>query len=439
MLQRLNLLVALLWFLVPVAWRIASSIYIDVAGPVFTDQLSGSVGPGRATGLLALDYLVTILVFALIVPLRFGDMPPKVADFLLGPQGKRLRNLFFFLALIFIVGCFAEMLWIGSIPLFSGIERYDYTNEYAGPLHRLLFRFGDVFALYLGCSFALPRLLGRSADFRSLFLLLAIFTYAFLTGHRYSAFFKFAVMFALPCAILFPDKLVHAFRHVIRTRFATYWGMLSVPAIVVLMITIGVINSYFSVRFQYDDYAWQNVKERVLVQQAELWWLSYQRVVEFGSWNAGEAFSFLFSDAIDATRNTTMQYLMYLALGHDALRVVEMGQQYTGGFPEIFHELLGPSGGFMAIAFVAFIPAIVLRVLLVSLSNGRIFTTFWAALVLYPLLIMYWGGMLNFVLAWTFWVKVAGLVAAWIIESKFGSTSPGPVDSQPKHVRLTST
>jgi hypothetical protein len=67
------------------------------------------------------------------------------------------------------------------------------------------------------------------------------------------------------------------------------------------------------------------------------------------------------------------------------------------------------------VALLSAIPALLLRILLGNITQGRLVTALWAGLVLYPFAIMYWGGMLNFVLAWTFWLKVAGLVGAILL------------------------
>lgn len=74
-----------------------------------------------------------------------------------------------------------------------------------------------------------------------------------------------------------------------------------------------------------------------------------------------------------------MQLLMMKNLALDrAAELLDMGQQYTGGFPEVLFELLGPW-------FARF------SLLLVS-------------------------GILNFLVAWTFWLKCSMLAVAYIVE-----------------------
>jgi hypothetical protein len=301
--------------------------------------------------------------------------------------------------------------------LFSGIERYDYAREHAGYLHAVLFRFGDVAALTLGCLFVLPSCFGRPPAVRFLILLLAMLAYAFLTGHRYSAFFKFCTLFALPCALLFTVRSTSG-RRVFRD-VPYIWPVLALVVVAATaMVSYAVVQSYFTVRFDDADDPITSLKQRLLIQQGELWWLTYHRVVDLGIWNFDQAFQFLFYAPIDAASNTSVQYLMYLALGKDAIALLDAKQQFAGGFPEVPHELFGGLGGILAVGALSIVPAMLLRLLLGNITEGRILTVLWAGLVLYPFAIMYWGGMLNFVLAWTFWLKLAGLATALVLASR---------------------
>jgi hypothetical protein len=174
--------VALLWLLIPMGWRLMSSLYIDVSGPEFSEQLRQHVGPGNATPLLVFDYLIVLGIFAGMLPRQFAlDRLTSEAKHRLIADGA------FWVAIGLLIALYVDLLRIGTIPLVSGIERYDYAREHAGQLYRLFFRFGDVIALCLGCLYVLPVRFGRSTDSRFAYLLFAMLVYAFLTGHRYSA------------------------------------------------------------------------------------------------------------------------------------------------------------------------------------------------------------------------------------------------------------
>ncbi|HZQ74402.1 MAG TPA: DUF6418 domain-containing protein [Burkholderiales bacterium] len=403
---RTYVLFALLWVVVQMVSRLASSLYIDAAGPLFSDQLLHYIGPGHASVLLALDYSIYLVVFAIVLYPRPELHPPAV------PGSALLSNLVFRLTLAFVALLYADMLRIGPIPFFAGIERYVYTSAYAGPFHKLLFRFGDVLALYLGCFFVLPCREGRRADLRFLYLLLAIFVYAFLAGNRFSAFFKFGTLFAIPWALIAPPDLKSTIAFA--RRFLPL--LLSLTLIAAVMVGYAILHSYFSVRFEDNEDPLVSLQRRVLVQQAEVWWLTYQRVIEAGQWNFARVVNLLFVDPIHPATNTSIQYLMYAALGSDAIGILEKGQQFAGGFPEIFHELFGGFGGVVAVGAYAAMAALVVRELLAALAKGRFFGVLFAGLVLYAFAITSWGGMLNYLLGWTFWAKLAGLLLSCALE-----------------------
>lgn len=412
--SRTYLVVALLWLIIPMAWRLASSFFIDLSGPVYAEQVMQHIGPGHATALLALDYVVVLGVFALVLPRDFLGATAQARLPQVESHWRLLSNVIFVAGVVLLVATYADMLRIGSIPLFSGIERYDYAKDHAGYLHGLLFRFGDVIALALGCLFVLPSCFGRAPALRFLGLLLAMLAYAFLTGHRYSAFFKFCTLFALPSALLFTVRGASG-RRVFRD-IPYVWPVLAVVIVAAAaMVSYAVIKSYFTFRYDDADDPLTSLKLRLLIQQAELWWLTYHRVIELGIWDLGRTFDFLFHNPIDSRSNTSVQYLMYLALGRDAIPLLDAKQQFAGGFPEIPHEMFGGIGGVVAVGVLSVVPAMLLRVLLGNITQGRVLTALWAGLVLYPFAIMYWGGMLNFVLAWTFWLKLAGLAAALVL------------------------
>src|SRR5947208_5941550 len=142
---RLYVVVALLWLLIPMLWRLTSALYIDMAGPVLAEEVMRHLGPGHGAALLALDYAAVLGAFALVLPpgLLERRSRPELPQGL-EEQGPRLARLAFVLACGFLAAAYVDLLRIGSIPLFSGIERYDYARDYAGHVHRLLFRFGDV-------------------------------------------------------------------------------------------------------------------------------------------------------------------------------------------------------------------------------------------------------------------------------------------------------
>lgn len=405
------LALALLWLLIPMSWRIVDAAYIDLAGPVYSEQLSTHVGPGTASALLVLDLIAVLAVFALVLP-----RPIRRPDTLKAAFGFTMEKLGVVLLIgttLLLVSVYIEVFSRGVLPILARIERYDYATDYAGPLYRLLLRFGDPLAMFLGCMAVYPVFFGRSVDRRFLYLLIAMLVVAFLTGHRFSAFFKFCTLFALAFGAVGLRESV-SIRGLRASR-----PLFAVLLIGSLIAAPAILLSYFSTRFDDPSQAWYSITQRVLVQQAELWWITHERVVDQNLWSLSPLLERLFVSPIDASRNTTIQWLMEAALGQDAARLIGQNTQYAGGFPEIFHEAFGPSLGVLAVVAATAPAAYVLRTFLLAVVRGRPLTMLASGMLLYPFQIMFWGGMLNFLLAWTFWAKLALFAAALILESQF--------------------
>lgn len=418
---RRHLLLLLLWFLIPAVWRAVSALYIDQFGPVYADELLRTIGPGQSAGLLLWHYGVALLVFAWVLraSVLVGAPTPAAGAVLGAREGRRLFDLAFYAALAFIVGLYLDMALRRQVPLLAGIERYDYTALYGGPLHRILIRWGDLFAAILGFLFVVARTARGEVDHRFLWLLGAACGYMFLAGHRYSAFFRLSVMFALPTAVLALPSCSPRGPAARMTRDASRrvrsWGAVVVALIVALAIT-GVSWSYFVVRVT-EEIPLAKLKARVLVQQAQLWVLTFERVIEHGRYVPERAAEFLFVNPPYPDRNTTIGYLMWRALGGDAHRLLAQGQQYTGGFPEIFVELFGGLGSLVATLGLSVVTGLLVRIAILSVAEAKPLTFLCAAYLVHGMAVVYWGGMLNLFLMWTYWVKCAGLAGAWAIET----------------------
>lgn len=418
LLKQRYLALALSWFLIPAAWRLVSSLYIDHFGPVYAPELFREIGPGQATGLLLWHYLVALISLAVVLRRSGVIAAPAgaVCAFFTGRRGRRLVDVAFVFGCAFVAALYLDMIRLGPIPLFEGIERLDYARDYAGVFDKVLNRWGPVWAVCLGFLFVAPRRWAGAVDRRFLYLLIAVFGYAFLAGHRYSMFFKFSVLFVMPVAVLALEKAQRASEVGADTRRGAAAVMILVAATSTLVVS-AVLWSYFVTRFPESNLAFERLTERLLVEQAELWFLTFERVVEQGRLFTGEALERLFNDPIDPDRNTTITYLMWLAIGEDAQRVLSQGQQYTGGFPEVFVELFGPQGSLGATLVVTLVVALMIRIMLLSVSALKPMTLGCAAYLFYGFAILYWGGMVNFLLTWTFWGKCAALAAAWTVET----------------------
>ena len=78
----------------------------------------------------------------------------------------QVSGLAFWSILLFTIGLWIELLVRGPIPLFAAMERYDYSQQYGGPLHLRLIEWGPMLAFQLGVFFVAPALHGRLFDRR---------------------------------------------------------------------------------------------------------------------------------------------------------------------------------------------------------------------------------------------------------------------------------
>ena len=86
----------------------------------------------------------------------------------------------------------------GPIPLFAGIERFDYSRLHGGPLHHRLLEWGPMLAFQLGIFFSIPMLHNRPSDWRFGVLFGTLILYLFLAGHRFSSLYAYTSFFIMP-------------------------------------------------------------------------------------------------------------------------------------------------------------------------------------------------------------------------------------------------
>jgi hypothetical protein len=404
--------VALVFVLATFVWRLVAAAHVGALGETEAEEMSGRLtSHGTAEAFAAAMGLTIAIFFYVLRPSRFRALSERPSD----APSKMLAPAFFTIVVVFLVLLYGDLFRRGVIPLFVGMERFDYAEQYAGSLHHVLFDHGRFACFWLGAFLVQPVLAGRPAAIRFSYPLVAMLAYAFLTGHRFSAFYQFTTFFFMPFAALLigpsGDRKLAA---VALRRMRPL--LLAVLALVLLLVLAALINSFTNVR-AYDE-ADSKFAERTLIQPVQLWWATWRRLVE-GDWDPAFAAAFMFLNPLVEDRNTGMQYLMVMELGFErANELLLNGQQYTGGYPEVLFELFGMQFGWVATAIAAFVTAWLTRLWLIAFIEGRYLTTL-AALYLYFLLtLLMLGGMLNFVLPWTFWVKVAVLVVACVLEPR---------------------
>lgn len=421
------------FLLVTFVWKMISVVYLDVWGPVFAEQMSREIGGGWAAIPFAAMVMLTLIpAYFILRPAHLRPLYSTSSTFGSATEpsprgGFTLGDV----ALIGILGfsllLYADMVLRGVIPIRDGIERFDYATQYAGSFHHFLFKYGPLIGLWCGVFFVYPALHRRNFDWRFLGALVLLLGYAFITGHRFSAFYSFSTFFILPLAALFIVKRPNesgqnlaekngAERHKVRRSLIALAG---VGVVLVVIIVIALANSYVNVRHFSPDETAQKLVQRIFIQPSELWYATWERVMLLDQWDSAAAYQFMFHDALDPTRNTGIQYLMVLELGYPrtAELVVSLGSQYAGGYPEVLFELLGPYEPFVFALLLGVITASLMRMLLLAITHGHFISVFWIAYVYFAVSLVYIGGMLNSLAVTTFWIKMFGMVFSVLVEN----------------------
>jgi hypothetical protein len=437
-LRRRFLFVLLLVFVVGFSSRMVSTVYLDLSGPIYSIQLFRDIGGGWAAAPLLLAHCLYVAAYLVVFSSRAAGQLAAQADrlFASGPTrfDRRVATAVFILYAVFTVLLFGDMFRIGIIPLLAGLERFEYTELYGGFWHRMLMDYGMLLALPLGVFYAYGVFFRKRADNRFLGLLIALFAYLFLAGHRFSAFYSHGTAFAIPYAAVvcwqhFGTSLTAAERWRLEVTSKIAQGCAVV--LVVGLIGGAVYNSYYFTRDVGRDLPFESLTHRVLVQQGELWYATWERVFVRDGFNPGEAFRRVFIDPVaDANRNTTLPFLMVAEIGDKAYTALDVGSAYSGGYPEIIVELFGPFGAYLAIFAIGLFTAALVRLLLVAMLERRYLRIGFCWYVLFAFVLIPLSGMLNFLVNWKYALKVTALLGWMALEwdrdllRRVGRTTP---------------
>jgi hypothetical protein len=418
--RRPPLAIVFFFFFFAFTWRLVSVLYIDLFGPLFSEQLSRDIGPGASAVPLALSQ--GIVIAALLVSLR----PRRLSRLLtwdeaglashLPPGLFTVSDLAFVALCPFVIALYAELLMRGPIPLFEGMERLTYTQQFGGPLHHLLLDWGFMLAFQLGVFFALPVLHNGRFDRRFALVLISLLLYLVLIGHRFSPIYGCCSFFIMPLGA------VLLVRGAASERIKILRGFGFGAAALLILIICTVSYSYLVVRGFEGSELVEKVSQRLFVQQGEMWWMTYERVFISYDWDSAITSLKLFITPFNPHRNSTMQYLMELALplsrAHDLLG---QGSAYTGGWPEVLFELGGPLGGFLLVMVAAVVFSEFMFLMIRCIVEERLATTFCLTAVFFALSVHLVSGMVNSFIQLTFGVKVAVTLVVYLIEDRWRS------------------
>ena len=405
--------------LVGFSMRFVSVVYLDAAGPVYSLQLFRDIGGAGAAAPLLLAYLIYVAAFLVVFRATTMRTLAVTADRLVasGPTStdRLIASAVFGAYVVFVALLFLDLFRIGVIPLFAGLERFEYTQQYGGFWHQLLMNYGMLLALPLGAFYSLGMFFRKRGDIRFLGLLLAIFVYLFLAGHRFSAFYSHSAAFVMPYAAVlgwqqFSERLSEGERR--RQELLARRVLAGALAVMVVLVGVALYRSYFFTRASDQKSPFESLRQRVFVQQGEMWYATWDRVVARRFDPVG-AIDRLFVHPVVPDRNSTMPYLMLREIDEKAYTTLDVGSVYSGGFPEVFFELFPPAGAYAVIFMVALTTAQLMKVLLLAVLERRYLRLALSWYVLFGLVLVSLSGMLNSVVNWKYWLKVAALVT-WI-------------------------
>ncbi|GIR16422.1 MAG: hypothetical protein CM15mP29_4100 [Alphaproteobacteria bacterium] len=398
-------------------WRLLSSAYVSsLEGLIPTEGGNSIIIYNRYSG-LAFAACIFITSFAWFWVFSLGkigksQLPSNTRRFS-NQLSKTLVEVFYLACIFFVIGLFISLFLIGIIPLFSGMERFEYAENHAGILHQFLFSHGRAGIFWMGAFFIRPVLENKMPDGRFLFLLGIILFYAFIVGHRFSGFFQFISFFILPSSLFF--LINKELRKIIIKKIFPYISIL----LLVLLLTViyAILNSYLNVRVSNAELTGlEALTERLFVQPVHLWWATWDRLLD-DVWQPAFAITFIFSTALVGGRNAGIQYLMVQELGIDrAEELLLQGTQLQGGYPEILFEVFGIYYGFIAVFFTALLVAYSAKLIVLNFAAGKVIATTAALYVFQGISLVILGGMIEFFVAWTYWVKVSALILAMIFE-----------------------
>ena len=406
LMKRIYLALAVAPILISMLLRVQSVFYIDLFGPVNSSQLSTSLGPGVDSIYMIICYIVFLVPFLFILDFFVFRKLHCLAVRNSTYSTRLIENLFYILFFMFITALYIQLFMGGVIPLFDHIERFDFSDKYAGPLHDYMFKYGAIFSLTLGGQTVYSKLSTGRYDRRAFILLCLILFYAILTGHRFAAFNKFISFYLIPFSLIFARDFYLKRQKIIKRGGKQGWIIIGIIIIGFTVALFSIVNSYSNVRTSTNETVVARIVERLLVQQGELWVETANRARKGKIESTTKMMDYLFFKPIIPGKNTSIQYLMWLSLGGEASRILGIGQQYAGGFPEIFVEIFGVYILIPVLMLFGIVMALVAVVFLISVRRGKLLSMLMAGFIIYAFMLTVYNGMLNQYFVLTFWIKI---------------------------------
>lgn len=420
--RRPAVLLAGFFLIFPLTYRAIDITYLDLMGPIYASEINRFVGGNGATPMFIYAACAFIVPLLVVFPDKGRKLIRLAREAPMWSAYHRYLSGGALLAALATLGALAvNFALVKQIPILQGIDRLEY-NAMAGPVHNVAYEMNFLFNFALGAFTVLPRLNGRDYDMRFAGVMVALMCYWVVTGNRYSAFFVLLSFYFMPMAAVLlagyagrisSDGLRSFIQRVITSRTTRIFAIVGA----VLMLAGLLLNSYYNVRNYREPLV--EIQERILVQPVQLWATAWERV-DFSNVNDpinDYAVREIILSPIDATRNPTIQYLTTVELGFfRSAALVELGQAYNGGYPEVHFELLGAWLPLLTLPLVGLLAALFLRMCIMLLYRNMVASSIMAVYLYFGITLHYAGGMVTFFMAPTYWLKVAIFLIAYVFE-----------------------
>jgi hypothetical protein len=392
-------------------WRLVSAVYIDLHVGTYAVELFREIGGGYSA--LTMVLFNVALVSGILVAVsrqRLQDLA-NAADLRKLTQTRLLDANIPFILTVLLAGLIAivylELLSIGTIPLFTGMDRGVYRASYAGPFALILLKYVTIIFFTCGLLYFVGTFKGAMRGSILALSLLALMVYLVLIGNKFSTIFFSFTYFLIPYGAFYLKSAAGGHPLLDNpARFTIHKVEIALGIVCILgLIFFALYNALFVLRGLQTADIVSYLQHRVFVQQAQLWWTAHERVVIGGEYHVFEALNRIFLQPIKEG-NTSLYFLMARDLGHYITGVLAGGGHYTGAYPTILLEMFGPAWSLLAAFVMAYIMGRLMVVLLAEVLNARLLSAIALMFVILPFITFHLGGRLSFLVQWTYLAKL---------------------------------
>lgn len=392
--------------LMSILLKTTSVLYIDLCGPFYSRQLQMEVGLEVGSLHLLFSYALLMLGFFLVIEFCYSKAEKNNLIFSHRKVGKNFQIMNVIISMFLVFLCL-NLARAGTIPLLDKIERYDFAVNHGGAIHGVLIKYLAIISSLLGVCIAYSYLVKKKLNVLAATNIFVILVYGLLTSHRFSYFNKVLVFSFVPMGVMMAGRMylvyLYATITVIKKKI-----LLSLLLLIILTTSVGsVVYSYAIIRTSGDATLLSKIDERVLIQQGELWFATMNMHENDNSLSLSKQFELLFTNPIDPARNTSIQLLTVNQVGlAETRRLGSIGQQYAGGFPEIFLSLSNYAILPLATLFTGVLLGFVTILFITSVTSGKVLCCVLGSFLLYGVYLTLFNGMLNQYFQITFCIKV---------------------------------